>query len=104
MINMKIVLMAAVVEGHQAAHAVLVELAGVSNIDQRTALLADALGEQIDVCLGMNNLVPTECRLHGFAEVLVQHLNLNLNGKLSPSQTAEVRRQGVNVPTSGVPI
>ena len=91
---------AAVVEGRHAAHTALAELAGVSNIDQRTALLADALGEQIDLCLGMNNLVPTECRLRGFVEVLVQHLNLN--GKSSPSQTAEVFHQGVNVPTSGV--
>lgn len=74
MTSMKRVLMAAVVEGRQAAHAVLAELAGVSNIDQRTALLADALGEQIDVCLGMSNLVPTECRLRGFAEVFQHHL------------------------------
>ena len=102
MTSMKRVLMAAVVEGRQAAYAVLAELAGVSNIDQRTALLADALGEQIDVCLGMSNLVPTECRLRGFAEVLMQHLNLN--GMPSPSQTAEVPHQDVHVPTSGVTI
>lgn len=91
----------AVAEGRQAAHAALAELAGLTNIDERTVLLADALGEQIDLCLGMNNLAPTECRLRGFAQVLVQHLNLN--GKLSPSQTAKVPHQGVNVPTSGVP-
>jgi hypothetical protein len=94
-------IVAAVVEGRYAAQAALAELAGLTCTYQRIAFLADAIGEQIDASLGMNNMAPTECRLHGFAEVLMQHLNLN--GKLSPSQTAEVPHKGVNVPTSGVP-
>ena len=90
---------AAVVEGRHAAHTALAELAGVSNIDQRTALLADALGEQIDLCLGMNNLVPTECRLRGFADVLQYHLGRPAG--LPPA--SKVPLKVARMPSSGVP-
>ena len=90
-----------IAEGRNTAFDMLALLARVADQVQHSQILADAIGEQIDVCLNPSNMAPTLGRLQGFAEVLVQHLNLN--GKLSPSQTAEVPHQGVNVPTSGVP-
>ncbi|MCW2313993.1 hypothetical protein [Rhodoferax antarcticus] len=87
-------------EGRQAARAALAELADLTNVDQRIAFLADAIGEQIDVCLGMNNLTPTECRLYGFAEVLQKHLRVSAG----LSQTTKMPVQGVNEPGLKVPV
>ena len=89
-------------EGYSAACDVLAQLAGATDQAQRAYALAEAIGDLIDVCLNLNNMAPTQSRLQGFAEVLVQHLNLNVMP--SPSQTAEVPHQDVNVPTSGVTI
>lgn len=88
-----------IAEGRNTAFDMLVKLSGVTDQAQRAHILADALGDQIDVCFNPSNMAPTLGRLHGFAEVLAQHLN----AKASPPQTAaDDPYRAVNLPNWGV--
>ena len=88
-----------IAEGRHAALDMLALLVRVADTVTRAQILADALGDQVDVCLNPSNMAPTLGRLHGFAEVLVQHLNT----KASPPQGGAAGPcRAVNLPSWGV--
>ena len=85
-------------EGGNAANEALAQLSRATDQAQCTHILADALGEQIDVCLSPGNMAPTLSRLQGFAAVLVVHLDCRLDSlKAGDEQPLKVR-----MPTWGV--
>jgi len=61
-------------EGQALAQEALQALHVCQSSEQRRALLADAIGELIDVSLGWNNLACTQDRLLGFSQVLADIL------------------------------
>lgn len=61
-------------DGHQAAVSAVARIASVVDRHARQALLAEAVGDLIDIPLNWTNLQATEERLHGFLAVIADVL------------------------------
>ncbi|MCW2314322.1 hypothetical protein [Rhodoferax antarcticus] len=72
--------------GHSAALLTVQALYQTQDPQIRVTLLADAIGDLIDLDLGWDRMAPTLARLHGFAAGLLPLLGVSLG---APSQPQE---------------